>query len=384
MGFTLLKAMETTAAKHMQARSAICRNQRFPTHFPVKIIFMSLTAEQILDQSKQESQTMVDKILSAKTAVVTAHVNPDGDTLGSMLALAKVLEQAGVKRVDRVMHDPVPDIYKFFPDQDKVKCSQESTEALLEEYDLSFSCDCGSIKRLGSAGEVWQRAKTTCNVDHHLSNPLYADLNWVDPNATCTGQVVKELAAALKQAGKNIETDAELASLYYITLLTDTGGFMHSNTTGKVFAWAAELIEQGANPSKLYHGLFNQMPFRAIKVIGAALDKLELIEVKPGLKLAYTYTLRSELAELEAKDEDTDEIVDHIMRIKEIQACLYLREAKVDGHYKGSLRSAIPELDCSVLASQLNGGGHARAAGFNLDSGSLEELKEKVLNLLSS
>lgn len=343
---------------------------------------MSLSAEQILEQSKEQSQSIVEKILSAKTAVVTAHVNPDGDTLGSMLALAKVLEQAGVERVDRVMHDQVPDIYKFFPDQEKVICSQDNTEVLLEEYDLSFSCDCGSVARLGSAGEIWQRAKSTCNIDHHLSNPLYGDLNWVDPNATCTGQVVKELAIALNQLGCKIETDKDLASLYYITLLTDTGGFMHSNTTGKVFSWAAELVEQGADPSKLYHGLFNQMPFRAIKVIGAALDKLELIEVKPGLKLAYTYTLRSELAALDAKDEDTDEIVDHIMRIKEIQACLYLREAKVTGHYKGSLRSAIPELDCSEIASKLNGGGHARAAGFNLDAESLDELKKKVLNLL--
>lgn len=327
---------------------------------------------------------MVKAIFSAKTAVVVAHVNPDGDTLGSMLALAKVLEQAGVSRVDRVMHDPVPEIYRFFPDQDKVYSSLNDTAKLLESYDLSFSCDCGSIARLASAGEIWQRAKITCNIDHHLSNPLYGDLNWVDADATCTGQVVKALADELCKQGKNIKTDKDLASLYYITLLTDTGGFMHSNTNSSVFAWASELVSQGANPSELYHGLFNQMQFRAIKIIGAALNKLELIKLDSGITVAYTYTLRQELKELGALDEDTDEIVDHIMRIKEIQACLYLREARKPGHYKGSLRSAIPELDCSLIASKINGGGHARAAGFNIDAGSIDELKTKVLKLLAN
>lgn len=330
-----------------------------------------------------QSQDIIKAILSAKSAVVVAHVNPDGDTLGSMLALAKVLEQAGIERVDRVMHDQVPDIYQFFPDQEKVICSQEDTSKLLDEYDLSFSCDCGSIARLGSAGEIWQRAKTTGNIDHHLSNPLYADLNWVDSDATCTGQVVRDLTLALDKAGKKITTDTDLASLYYITLLTDTGGFMHSNTNSNVFKWASELVEQGAEPSKLYHGLFNQMPFRAIKIIGAALNKLELIKLDSGITVAYTTTLRQELTDCDAKDEDTDEIVDHIMRIKDIQACLYLREAKNAGHYKGSLRSAIPELDCSEIASKVNGGGHARAAGFNIDSESLEDLKLKVLDLLA-
>lgn len=331
-----------------------------------------------------QSQDIVKAILSAKTAVVVSHVNPDGDTLGSMLALAQVLEQAGVTRVDRVMHDQVPDIYRFFPGQDKVTCSQNTDIDILEKYDMSFSCDCGSVARLGSAGEIWSRAKITCNIDHHLSNPLYGDLNWVDPNATCTGQVVKELANALTESGKTITTDVDLASLYYITLLTDTGGFMHSNTNSSVFTWAAQLVEQGAEPSKLYHGLFNQMPFRAIKIIGAALDKLELIELKPGLTLAYTYTLKEELTKLSAKDEDTDEIVDHIMRIKDIQGCLYLREAKQAGHYKGSLRSAIEELDCSKIASQINGGGHARAAGFNIDAESMDELKEKVIAIITN
>ncbi len=352
---------------------------------------MSLTSEQIINRSSQETQEIIQKILKAKSAVVVAHVNPDGDTLGSMLALARVLEQAGVTRVDRVMHDEVPEIYKFFPDQEKVLCSMNESDRLrtLNEYDMSFCCDCGSVTRLGSAGRIWQQALTTCNIDHHLSNPLYGMLNAVDPNATCTGQVVKSIADALIQAGRKIHTDADLASLYYITLLTDTGGFRHSNTNENVFKWAQELVSQGAKPSTLYHQLFNRMPFRAIKIIGAALDKLELLEINQGsksIRIAYTYTTRIELEQLAAKDEDTDEIVDHIMRIKDIDMCLYLREGKVKGKdtFKGSLRSAVDFIDCSKLAEQLNGGGHARAAGFNLDAGSMEELKTKVLQLIAS
>jgi len=349
---------------------------------------MTLTAQEIIAKSSFQSKELIEKILNAKNAIVTAHLNPDGDTLGSMLAIARVLEQAGLT-VYRIMHDKVPEIYEFFPDQELVLCSlePEDLKKIPTEIDLSFSLDCGSIARLGSAGNVWQTAKTTVNIDHHLSNPLYADLNWVDPNATCTGQVVNELAKALSSHGKEIIIDKEIATLYYITLLTDTGGFRHSNTTSKVFTWAAELIEKGAEPSKIYNGLFNQIPFRAIKIIGDALNKLtyEKIQHKSGkeINIAYTSTNREDLERLNASDEDTDEIVDHIMRIKKIDMCLYLREDEKGSSYKGSLRSAC-DIDCSQIASQLNGGGHARAAGFNPEATSFANLKEKVFEIIAN
>lgn len=349
---------------------------------------MTLTAEQIIAKSSTQSKDLVAKILESKTAVVVAHVNPDGDTLGSMLALAKVLEQSGLE-VTRIMHDEVPEIYQFFPGQEKVLCSQkdEDLKKIPKEFDLSFSCDCGSTARLGSAGDVWQTANITANIDHHLSNPLYGDLNWVDPNATCTGQVVKELANALQKEGKTIETDIDLATLYYITLLTDTGGFRHSNTTQAVFNWAAELITQGADPSAIYNGLFNQIPFRAIKIIGNALDKLELDEIKLAsgkkISIAYTTTLRDDLEVVGAKDEDTDEIVDHIMRIKNLDMCLYLREGDHKESFKGSLRSICQDIECNKIAAHLNGGGHARAAGFNPTARNLNELKTRVYDLIS-
>jgi len=336
----------------------------------------------------QNQSEIITAIKNCKTAVVVAHVNPDGDTLASMLALAKVLEQAGVKTVHRVMHDEVPEIYKFFPEQEKVFCSlnSEHDKFLLNNYDMSFSCDCGSVARLGSAGAIWQKANLKCNIDHHLSNPLYGDLNWVDANATCTGQVVKQIADQLE----NIQTDKDLASLYYITLLTDTGGFRHSNTNVGVFKWAQELVQQGAEPHELFNKLFNQIPYRAIKVIGEALHQMETFEIpvklttRDRVKIAYTTTTRKVLEKLEAKDEDTDEIVDHIMRIKDLDLCLYLREGKNPSMLKGSLRSAIPDIDCSLLATHLNGGGHSRAAGFNLDSISFEETKSKVITLISN
>lgn len=359
----------------------------------------------LAEKKSIDSENIIAAIKNAKTAVVTAHVNPDGDTLASMLALARILESFGLETVHRVMHDEVPSFYKFFPDQEKVLCSMKDVdrEKLLEEYDISFSCDCGSVQRLGSAGLIWQKAKLTCNVDHHLSNPLYADLNWVDVNATCTGQVVKDIMLHLNKLIEEeplhkgtalrepLSINEDLATLLFITLLTDTGGFRHSNTNAEVFTWAAELTNQGAEPSKLFNLLFNQMPFRTIKVIGAALDAAEIIELdisdlisgeiipRNKLRIAYTTTTKELLTKLSAKEEDTDEIVDHLMRIKDINMCIYLREdTKSESNFKGSLRS-LCEIDCSKIANQLNGGGHARAAGFNCSAKSFHQLKSIVL-----
>jgi phosphoesterase RecJ-like protein len=369
----------------------------------------------LLSEKKSiDSENIIAAIKNAKTAVVTAHLNPDGDTLASMLALARILENFGLETVHRVMHDEVPSFYKFFPDQEKVLCSMKDIdrEKLLEEYDISFSCDCGSVQRLGSAGLIWQKAKLTCNVDHHLSNPLYADLNWVDVNATCTGQVVKDIMLHLNKLinaellnngtvqRQPLSINKDLATLLFITLLTDTGGFRHSNTNAEVFTWAAELTNQGAESSKLFNLLFNQMPFRTIKVIGAALDAAEIIELdinaeigvreqcreiipENKLRIAYTTTTKETLSKLSAKEEDTDEIVDHLMRIKDINMCIYLREdTKKEFNFKGSLRS-LCEIDCSKIANQLNGGGHARAAGFNCSAKSFHQLKSIVLEKIA-
>jgi phosphoesterase RecJ-like protein len=363
----------------------------------------------LAEKKSIDSENIIAAIKNAKTAVVTAHVNPDGDTLASMLALARILENFGLETVHRVMHDEVPSFYKFFPDQEKVLCSMKDIdrEKLLEEYDISFSCDCGSVQRLGSAGLIWQKAKLTCNVDHHLSNPLYADLNWVDVNATCTGQVVKDIMLHLNKLinaellnngtvqRQPLSINKDLATLLFITLLTDTGGFRHSNTNAEVFTWAAELTNQGAESSKLFNLLFNQMPFRTIKVIGAALDAAEIIELdisalisgeiipKNKLRIAYTTTSKETLSKLSAKEEDTDEIVDHLMRIKDINMCIYLREdTKNEFNFKGSLRSSC-EIDCSKIANQLNGGGHARAAGFNCSAKSFHQLKSIVLEKIA-
>lgn len=369
-------------------------------------------------------------IATAKSAVVVAHVNPDGDTLGSMLAVARMLEKAGVARVDRVMHDKVPEVYKFFPDQDRVLCSYDeedrkkilgnyklNTDARLEritdsaqdQYDISFSCDCGSIDRLASAGVVWANAKISCNIDHHLSNTLFADLNWVEAEATSTGQVVynmidhwnasvdESLKAAWQGARgsacgdppptsslvrSRVEIDTELANLMYITLLTDTAGFRHANTNALALNWGAELIKLGANPSELYNKLFNQMPLATMQVLGAALAPIKIFDLANGMRVAYTVTLREDLDRYQADDEHTDEIVDHVMRIRGLDACLYLREGRKAGTYKGSLRSANPNIDCAAIAAQLGGGGHARAAGFNVEAKSFEELRERVFGLL--
>ena len=149
-------------------------------------------------QKTMISPEMLDKISGkikdAKVSLVLSHQNPDGDTLGSMLSMGAILKAAG-HTVEHVVPDFVPKVYKFLPFSDLVKTPDD--EELSKNYDLAFSLDCGSVKRLGKSGELWSGAKTRINIDHHISNEKFGDINCIDPEATSTGQVVYWIARGL-------------------------------------------------------------------------------------------------------------------------------------------------------------------------------------------
>lgn len=309
---------------------------------------------------------IIEKIKASKKSLVLSHLNPDGDTLGSMLALGAVLKESG-HVVDHVVSDDVPEILKFSPFAECVK--RPESEGLQKNYDLAFSLDCGSIKRLGSAKSLWVNAGITINIDHHVSNEGFGNINWIEPEATSTGQVVYWLTKELK-----VKITKEIATLFYITLLTDTGCFSNSNTNAEAMKWASELILLGAEHEKVYKKVFMERPYRAVKLFGAALNNLSLLE--DGM-LAWTYVDNGLMKSLSATSEDAEDIVDYMMRTKGVKVGVFFRDDLSE--IKVSLRSNTNEVDVSRIAASVGGGGHKRAAGANIKA-PFNEVKKTILD----
>ena len=295
---------------------------------------------------------IIEAIRSSKKSLVLAHQNPDGDTLGSMLALGVMLKKSG-HAADHVISDPVPEIYKFLPYAELVKLPTDKD--LQKNYDLAFSLDCGSLKRLGIAKDLWLKAATTVNIDHHISNENFGKINWIEAHATSTGQVVFWLGEKL-----NIKITKEIATLLYTTLLTDTSCFANSNTNADALVWGAELIKLGAEHETVYRKVFLEKPLKAIKLFGIALNNLTVLEEG---EIIWTYVTKDAMDKLNATNEDTEDIVDYVKRTKGAKVAVFFREEK--NETKVSLRSNL-DFDVSKIAVSMGGGGHKRASGINI------------------
>ena len=319
-------------------------------------------------QKTMISREMLDaisgKIKNAKVSLVLSHQNPDGDTLGSMLSMGAILKEAGHK-VDHVVPDFIPMAYRFLPFCDLVKTPNDSS--LSKNHDLAVSLDCGSAKRLGNARPLWLGANTRVNIDHHVSNENFGDINCIEADATSTGQVVYWIAKGL-----NMPITPEVATLLYTTLLTDTGCFSNSNTNAQALQWGAELIDLGAEHLKVYREVFLKKPYKAVKVFGISLENLKLIE---DGKIAWTSISSEALEKYSATAEDTDDIIDFVMRTEGVEVGIFFRE---DGsETKVSLRSNS-DFDVSKIAVALGGGGHKRASGINIKK-PFNEVRDLVL-----
>ena len=311
-----------------------------------------------------------EEVKTKKRCLVLAHQNPDGDTLGSMLALGALLKKLG-HVVDHAVSDPVPEVFKFLPFANLVK--QPKDESLQKNYDLAFSLDCGSVKRLGDAKDMWLNAKATINIDHHVSNEKFAKINWIEAEATSTGQLIYWLAKALKTT-----ITKDVATLLYTTLLTDTGCFSNSNTNADALSWGAELISLGAEHESIYRKVFLEKPFKSMKIFGVGLNNINLLK---GESLIWTFVDKDTMDKVLATSEDTEDIADHMMRTKGVKVGVFFRED--NGEVKVSLRSNIDGLDVSKIAMSMGGGGHKRAAGINIKS-PFSKVKDMVLEKVIS
>jgi len=299
-----------------------------------------------------------DEIKKAENIMLIAHINPDGDALGSELSLYPILKKMGKKVTVFNATKPLPEYLDFLPNFDKV------TDKLPKKIDLTISFDCGSFDRLG----LEEKPSFLINIDHHISNTNYGDINLIEPDHASTSQVVYDILKA-----NGVEIDKDSALCIYTALVTDTGSFQYESVNDKVFECAADLVRCGVKPDYVSKMLFQRDRLSRLRLLAKA---YETIEMCCEGKAAFVEVTKEMMEITGAIKEDTDTIVNSVRALAPVEVACMLRED--DEGIKISLRSKN-YADVSKIAQKYGGGGHIRAAGATIKD---EFDFEKVKNML--
>ena len=304
-----------------------------------------------------------NEIIKSKKIFITSHVNPDGDAIGAGLALLSGIEKFNDNcEVRFVLQDKTPDRVKFLELEKRAEIYDEN-----KEYDMDLAI-CVDSAALGRIGDVEKAIKNTftINIDHHISNPKYGDINYVE-NVSSTSEIIYKFLKFL-----DVEIDINIGEALYTGLVNDTGNFKHGNVTEETFKMAGYLVKIGVDNSKIVREFLNTKSMAAIKFLGQAMYEMKFDEKK---KLAYFYLGNKDFMKNGGRKEDTEEIVENLISYEKAEVSLFLREDKV-GIIKGSMRSKH-DIDVNSIAGMFGGGGHLKASGFTS-----ELLAEEIVRII--
>lgn len=262
------------------------------------------------------------EINQAEKIVVMAHETPDGDAIGSMLAMYLALKKLG-KEVDVIVRE-FPRTFSFLPGAKEVKSNTD-----VEKYDLAISLDCADLKRLVGR-EYFEKAKRTIVIDHHSTNMMYGDLNFVNPVSPACCEILAGMFEYF-----DIAIDAEIGSCIVTGIITDTGGFKYSSVTPETFEFTAELLRKGVNVSDIYQRVLETRTKANFELLRRATNRLELLE---NGKIAFTYIDKKDEEEVNAEPGDHEGIVEHGRSIEGVEVSVFIRE-KEENLYKVSMRA---------------------------------------------
>jgi phosphoesterase RecJ-like protein len=305
---------------------------------------------------------MVDEVLSQieqrKRFVLTSHARPDGDAVGSTLACSEILRQMG-KSAQVVLRDGVPRVYQHLPFAAAVLQSKRVNGG----YDAAVILECDSIQRTRLEGLETQ---FLINIDHHKSGRPYAHVNWIDPKAVATAELVYKLARAA-----DVKITPEIATCLYMGVLTDTGSFMFEGTNEHTFELARELVMAGADPARCARHVYFGHSTAKLRLLGSALSVLQ----REG-PLAWIWVTQEQMERVGAREEDCEGLVNYALSIGDVEVAVFFRELP-DGRFRVSLRSK-GKLDVAHIAEEFGGGGHTCASGLSVE-GPLHASVETVL-----
>jgi len=309
-------------------------------------------------------ESIVSFIRQHQRFVAVSHLNPDGDSIGSLSALALGLRSLG-KEIDVLSSDPVPFAYCRLPGVSAFQITPKTVEC----HDAAILLECSGQERTGIRG---LERNPLIVIDHHMNCRADGLLNWIDPGFGAVGQMILRLLEALQ-----VPITAEIATNLYAALLTDTGSFQFGNTTACELRDAARLTEYGANPGEIAEMVFNANRAGKVLLLGKVLSRLRL---EAGERLAWIVMDRKTMETAGALPEDTEGIINHLMSIHTVQLAAFFKQDGEDNRFRVSLRSKGC-LDVSDIARQFSGGGHRNAAGFTVHQ-ALESGVPMILNKL--
>src|SRR2546428_2985284 len=293
---------------------------------------------------------VAEAIRSHDRFLVTTHENPDGDALGSLLATKLALDQLGKDSVMLLSREtPLPQEYSFMD----LKGLRRRPPADAAERVL-IAVDCAKADRLGPDPTLLERALLTVDIDHHHDNTRFGDINLIVPDASSTGEVLRDVLGEL-----GVDLTPEIAEALYIALVTDTGRFQYTNTTPKALRLAAELVEAGADVHRVFQGVYESVQFAKLKLLARALERARVYE---GGRIVISFLVRTDFTELGAPEAYSEGIIDYLRAVEGADMAVLIREPpRDDAARRISLRASVDELDVSAIARKMGGGGHRQA-----------------------
>jgi phosphoesterase RecJ-like protein len=319
------------------------------------------------NQKTADFEAVADAIRSHDRFLVTTHENPDGDALGSLLAMTLALTQLGK---DAVMYlagtTPLPHEYEFMD----LSALRRDVPADAHERVL-LALDCANESRLGPDPGLFERAPLVVDVDHHHDNSRFGHVNLVVANASSTGEILRDLFARL-----DVRLTPEIAEALYIALVTDTGRFQYANTTPKALRLAAELVEAGADVHRVFQDVYENVAFAKIKLLARALAKARVFE---GGRMVVSNLERGDFEAAGAEEPFSEGIIDFLRAVEGSELVALIREPPTQNGptRRVSLRTRAEDIDVSAIARKSGGGGHRQAAGFSSES-SVDEITDFI------
>ena len=319
---------------------------------------------------------IANEIKLSKSIILTAHINPDGDALGSLLAFYFMIDDFCKKNnmekmIKIVVDDKLPKYMRHFEDTELIWSYEKFGEEFKhnfqndEKFDLFISLDCANEERYGKAIEIKKLSKKSINIDHHISNTEHADFNYVE-DICSTGELLYQFLEIFE-----IELREKIAKYMYLGIINDTGNFRHDNVTEHTFFVCSKLIGAGVNNHKIANIIF-EVSEKKVGFIGELYKNKKINE---HYKFISYYLTQEKMKELSIEKDDTDGAAEMLLKIEGMEISLFVRE-NIDGSLKGSFR-ANDKYNVNKIASIFGGGGHIKAAGFKTNL-SFEKILEKT------